>query len=72
MSTASAPAPGIFRVLACFAPLLAPHPQLGPAAGGGFPVERVGGEVEMYAQTATCNAHRELACFLDVMRPDSI
>ena len=71
MSTARAPAPGIFRALACFAPLLAPHPQ-GPLPQGGFTVVRVGGEEEMYAQTATCNAHRELACFLDVMRPDSI
>ena len=29
-----------------------------------------GGEEEMYAQTA--HAHRELACSLDVLRPDSI
>jgi len=55
-------------VLACLAPLLAPRTRRG-ATCRRWRIYK-GGEEEMYAQTA--NAHRELACFLDVMRPDSI
>jgi len=55
-------------LLACFAPLLAPRTRTAGHCRRWRNYK--GGEEEMYAQTA--NAHRELAFFLDVLRPVSI